>query len=139
MGFRFGFEKLRKRFHEQCLILGFEMNKATHHDIKRFADEIASQFRPEKIILFGSHATENPSHDSDVDLLVIMDFEGRPHQKAFEIRKRIKRSFPLDLLVRQPADIARRLNQGDLFLNEIMLNGKVLYESADKGMNHTFK
>lgn len=111
------------------------MKNNIQDDIKDFANKIAEKFKPERIILFGSHALEMPAPDSDVDLLVIMDFEGRPHQKAFEIRKHIKRSFPLDLLVRRPDEIAYRLRQGDFFLKEITRNGKVLYERTDQGVD----
>lgn len=104
-------------------------------DIKEFADKVAVQFNPERIILFGSHASENTTPDSDVDLLVVMDFEGRPHQRAFEIRKKIKRSFPLDLIVRRPDDVAYRLSQGDFFLKDIIQKGKILYERSDQGMD----
>lgn len=104
-------------------------------DIQEFANRVAAQFSPERIILFGSHASGASAEDSDVDLLVIMDFEGRSHQKAFEIRKSIDRTFPLDLLVRKPADIALRLSQGDLFLGEIIRKGRTLYERSDKGMD----
>lgn len=85
-------------------------------DIKEFANKVVARFNPERIILFGSHASEDSTSGSDVDLLVVMDFEGRPHQRAFEIRKKIKRSFPLDLIVRRPDDVAYRLSQGDFFL-----------------------
>ena len=37
--------------------------------IGRFAREVAEQFQPEKIILFGSHAYGKPNADSDVDIL----------------------------------------------------------------------
>ena len=47
-------------------------------DIENLAAQIAREFRPEKIILFGSHARGAPSPDSDVDLLVIMPFDGKP-------------------------------------------------------------
>ena len=38
--------------------------------IRRFARRVAEQFRPEKIILFGSHAYGQPNADSDVDIVV---------------------------------------------------------------------
>ena len=38
---------------------------------------IVKRFHPDKIILFGSHARGDAGPDSDVDLLVVMDFEGR--------------------------------------------------------------
>jgi len=100
------------------------------NEIEKFVHEVAQKFHPEKIILFGSHATKQASHGSDVDLLVIMDFEGRPQVQAFNIRKRINRDFPLDLIVRRPSDIEYRLAEGDFFFKEIIENGKVLYERA---------
>ncbi len=106
------------------------MKEVTQDDIKRFADEVVKRFNPERVLLFGSHASENASGESDVDLLVVMNFEGRPHQQAFEIRRNIKRPFPLDLLVRRPSDIERRLRMGDFFFKEILEKGRVLYERS---------
>ena len=40
--------------------------------IRAFARQVAAQFHPEKIILFGSHAYGQPHEGSDVDILVIM-------------------------------------------------------------------
>ena len=40
--------------------------------IRQFAHEVAEQFRPDKIILFGSYAYGTPHADSDVDILVVM-------------------------------------------------------------------
>lgn len=85
------------------------MTNSIQKEIQVFIGEIVNQFNPERIILFGSHAYGNAKPDSDIDLLEVMDFEGRPHQKAFEMRRKIKRSFPLDLLVRRPGDIANRI------------------------------
>ena len=45
----------------------------TRTEIHALAERIAAEFRPEKVILFGSHAYGTPSEDSDVDMLVIMD------------------------------------------------------------------
>ena len=106
------------------------MKKTTQDDIKSFVEEVVNRFSPERVVLFGSHAAGDPSSKSDVDLLVVMDFEGRPHQQAYEIRRNIKRSFPLDLLVRRPKDVECRLSMGDFFIREILEKGKILYESA---------
>ena len=111
------------------------MQKVAQDKIINFVNEVVQHFNPERIILFGSHALGTMTSHSDVDLLVVMDFEGRPHQHAFEIRRAIKRSFPLDLLVRRPADVDRRLKMGDFFIKDIIQKGKVLYERADSGMD----
>jgi uncharacterized protein len=83
--------------------------KTTTREIKRLCEKIAIEFRPEKIILFGSHAYGKALWDSDVDLLIIMPFKGRPHRQAVNIRSRIEAPMALDLLVRTPQQISRRL------------------------------
>jgi len=108
----------------------------SHTEIKKFSDQIAREFRPQKIILFGSHAYGNPEWDSDVDLLVIMPFKGTPHRQAVAIRSRIEAGMALDLLVRTPRQISRRLAMGDSFIREILERGKVVYEADHQGVDH---
>jgi predicted nucleotidyltransferase len=105
------------------------MEKVTQKTISDFARRIAEQFNPGKIILFGSYAYGKPTADSDVDMLVIMSFEGRGAYKSAEIATTIKPDFPVDILVRTPEQIKQRLNLGDFFIREIMERGKVLYEA----------
>ena len=99
--------------------------------IRKFSAAVAREFRPEKIILFGSYGYGQPTEDSDVDLLVIMPFDRRRGRKSLEIRQRIPAGFPLDLIVRTPDHIAQRLAWGDCFTQEILSKGKVLYEATD--------
>jgi predicted nucleotidyltransferase len=97
------------------------------HVIRRFARQVAERFQPEKIILFGSHAYGTPHADSDVDILVIMPARNELDQ-ALRIRLTVDYNFPLDLLVRTPHNLSRRLAAGDSFLRELVAKGKVLYE-----------
>jgi uncharacterized protein len=98
--------------------------------IQDVADSIVRDFHPERIILFGSYARGNPTVDSDVDLLVILPFDGKPFWKSLEIMNRVDAPFALDLLVRQPADTARRYSDGDPIIRDALDNGKVLYEQS---------
>lgn len=68
--------------------------------------EIAREFNPERIILFGSYAYGQPSNNPDVEILVVLAFAGRPVRKAIEIRNRINARMPLDLIVRTPEQLA---------------------------------
>src|SRR5262245_62044889 len=79
---------------------------------RRYARQIAKQFRPEKIILFGSYAYGEPHQDSDVDLLVVMPARDH-HSQAVKIRLAITVPFPVDLLVRTPKRLRERLEIGD--------------------------
>lgn len=97
--------------------------------IRRYARQIAEQFHPEKIILFGSRACGTPHEDSDVDLLVVMPARNELDQ-AVKISSAIEEPFPLDLIVRTPRNLKWRLEQGDWFLREITTLGKTLYDAA---------
>jgi len=102
---------------------------ATLADIQHIFDQIRREFSPQKIILFGPHSAGNPNIDSDIDLLVVAPFQGKPWRFAVEIRERIKAGVPLDLLVRTPEQLQERLAKHDMFLTEIVTRGKVLYEA----------
>lgn len=101
---------------------------SSREKIEEFVNEVVKRFDPHRVVLFGSYASGQELPDSDVDLLVIMDFDGRPQTQALKIRKGIKRAFPLDLIVRKPSEIDYRLREGDYFFKDILENGKVLYE-----------
>lgn len=108
------------------------MEKLSQRMISSFARQVARQFNPEKIILFGSYAYGKPTADSDLDILVIMPFTGRNPEKAAEIWMATKPKFPIDIMVRKPEELRKRLKMGDFFLREITEKGKVLYEAAHK-------
>ncbi len=100
--------------------------------IEEMASRIAREFDPERIVLFGSHANGTATADSDVDVLVIMPFEGKPFWKSLEIANRINPSFPVDLLARRPDDTKRRYALGDPLIREALDQGKVLYERSSE-------
>jgi predicted nucleotidyltransferase len=100
--------------------------------IEEVARRVIERFRPLRVILFGSHADGTATEDSDVDLLVIMPFEGDSLRKSAEVRLAAHPPFPMDLLVRTPESIRQRLDMGDRFIRDILANGKVLYD-ADGG------
>ena len=98
--------------------------------IRQFAQRIAEQFHPDQVILFGSYAYGTPHADSDVDLLVVMSTRN-PIGQAVKIRMALPAPFSLDLLVRSPEMLAKRIKQEDWFLREVVSKGKVLYEKSD--------
>jgi predicted nucleotidyltransferase len=98
-------------------------------EIQALADKIALEFNPNKIILYGSYAYGEPGPDSDVDLLVVLSFQGKTWRIASEIRKYIRPLFPLDILVRSPEQLTSLLDQADFFMNEILQKGRILYEA----------
>jgi len=102
------------------------------NQIEAFGRRIGEEFGAERVILFGSHAHGTPSPDSDVDLLIIGPFTGRSADTSVEIQMKLRPGFPVDLLVRTPEKIRERIAMGDTFMEDVLRQGRVLYEAADR-------
>lgn len=100
-------------------------------EIKDLCRQIVVDFKPLKIILFGSYARGTSTADSDLDFLVVMPFKGRSVDQAIKIRRRISTDMPLDLMVRTPQQIEKRLKMNDFFIKEVINQGHVLYEAEN--------
>lgn len=102
------------------------------NQINLVCSEIAREFHPDRIVLFGSHAYGKPRLGSDVDLLVVMPFQGSPFRQASVILGHVVRTVgvvPMDLLVRTKEQISERIQMGDSFIREIIERGRVMYEA----------
>jgi len=100
------------------------------NDIQTVVDRIAETYDPQRVVLFGSHARGTATSDSDVDLLVILAFEGKPFWKSIEIANLVNPTFAMDLLARRPDDTQRRYAQGDPLIREALDQGRVLCERS---------
>ncbi len=102
----------------------------TRADIQALASKIAAEYRPEKIVLFGSHAHGAPHEDSDVDLLVVLPVEGPRYRLAARIRAGLTAATAIDIVVRSPRDVASAADRGDPIVLDAMESGVVLYSAA---------
>ncbi len=64
-----------------------------------------------------------------MDLLVIMPFRGKAVYQAARIRSGLKTGYPVDVIVHSREEIDTRLAEGDPFIQEIIEQGKILYEA----------
>lgn len=96
--------------------------------IREIVRRIVSEFEPDQIILFGSHARGTATADSDVDLLIVMPVSGSKREKALEIRLALKKfRIPKDIVVTTPEDFAWRKGIPGTVERPAELGGKVLY------------
>ena len=99
--------------------------------IEEIVNKIASGYNPDKIILFGSYATEHPNEDSDLDLFVIKDTDLPRPLRAVQVRKMLYGSMiPIDLIVYTPGEIDESKENRFSFVYEVLKSGKTLYERA---------
>ncbi len=118
------FRRKRREWHDS-----FQPRAKRMAYIRKLCKRIAEAYQPEKIILFGSHAYGTPTPESDIDLLIVMDFEGDSLEQTMKIRSELGLVTPMDLLVRTPKEVIWRLEDGDMFMVGIFWRGKVMYET----------
>ena len=100
--------------------------------IDQVVKQIVEQFKPQKIILFGSYARGNPRPESDVDMLVVMETSLKDVQQAIQICQQIEYRFGLDLIVHTPKYLSERVKMGDWFLRDVLKEGKIIYEARNR-------
>ncbi len=93
-------------------------------------EKIVHELNPEKIILFGSYAYGNPTPDSDVDLLVVMETSSTQRERYRTVSLLLyPPQFPVDIIVKTPSEILQEFKT-NFFLREIVNKGKVLYDKS---------
>lgn len=107
-------------------------------EIKNIVDRIVEGYRPEQVILFGSYARGEARKYSDIDLLVIKKTKKPRWERIRDImnllsRKRDQRDVgkylgPIDVKIYTPRELKKEIELGDFFIEEVMEQGRVMYE-----------
>ena len=99
-------------------------------EIKKLTDQIVVKYKPEKIILFGSAARGKLRPDSDIDILIIKKKPGKKFVHRIGDILNITDSTRIEPLVYTPEELQNRLAIRDFFIQEILNEGKILYEKT---------
>ena len=98
--------------------------------IDEIVSRIVTNFDPEEIILFGSHARGDASSDSDLDLLVITDgfTDLSPAERSIRIDELFGlHRWPMDVFVYTRAEFEQDRNCLGTLVSFMVKEGKVLY------------
>ena len=101
---------------------------ANQRQIREMVSRVVRQFKPEKVILFGSYARGKAGPDSDVDLLIVMPISGSRRKKAVEIGIALH-DIPVakDVIVVSPDDFEWRKDVIGTIERPAVREGKLLY------------
>ncbi len=102
----------------------------TQELLQEITRRIVVERNPEKVILFGSHATNTSTKESDVDLLVVVN-ESKipPFERSIPIYLALADiSFPIDIVVYTTEEINEWSEVQEAFVTRIIREGKILYE-----------
>lgn len=110
-----------------------EQTRGLQYDkwIELSVERIKENYKPQKIILFGSAANGAVKDGSDIDLFIIKDTYKRALDRVDEVMELIEPGIPLELHIFTPKEVEERLKLGDFFIRDIIKNGRVLYEQQE--------
>lgn len=98
--------------------------------IAEIVNRIVAEYRPRKVVLFGSQAYGEPREDSDIDLLIIKDTSDSQADRWAAVKRLLRDLTPnvaVTPLVYTQEEVDRRMALKDFFLTEILERGEVLY------------
>lgn len=91
--------------------------------------KIVEAFQPRRIVMFGSRARGDGGAESDLDLLVEMESDQAPRDRARAVDALFApRRWSMDLVVCTPEEVERYKDVVGTILYTIEREGKVLYE-----------
>jgi len=97
-------------------------------ELARYVKLLREQYHPERILMFGSLASDQVGEWSDIDLVIIKESRQNFLDRIREVMQLLKPRVGVDILVYTPEEFAQ-LSRERLFMREeIIAKGKVLYE-----------
>jgi predicted nucleotidyltransferase len=105
-----------------------ERKRSLHDEFSRIIEVIAREYRPDRIVLFGSLANDAVHEWSDIDLLIIKDTDKRPIERNLEVFRLCRPAVGIDLFIFTPQEYDALLKEKYTFLMDILKTGKTVYE-----------
>lgn len=107
-----------------------ERKRKLEKELERILEILIGEYQPYKIILFGSLAKETLREWSDIDLFLIKETPKRYLDRIDEVMRLVHPKVGIDLFVLTPEEIRKALDDEDPYIQEILTEGRVLYEKA---------
>lgn len=89
-------------------------------------------YQPEKIILFGSAGrTGSLNKNGDLDFFIIKKTRARFINRETQARRllgNLRYQIPMDLVIYTPAEFAKAKAENRFFIEQVLKDGKVVYE-----------
>lgn len=95
--------------------------------IAKYQDKVIQKLKPKKIILFGSFARGDFNKGSDVDLIVIGDWQQDFLDRIKVLLDMNEFGLPLEPIGYTEQEFEQIADEGNRFISEVITTGKVVY------------
>ena len=100
------------------------------HQIEEYCQEVVSRLNPQAVILFGSFASGDINEGSDIDIMVIADFEIGFLDRIRLLLDLNRFELPIEPVGYTVGELEKMKQAGNHFIAEVMDKGKVLYHTG---------
>jgi len=97
-------------------------------ELARYVKKLQESYNPERILLFGSLASDQIEEWSDIDLVIVKESNQKFLDRIREVMQLLKPCVGVDILVYTPEEFAQLSQERPFVRQEIIAKGKVLYE-----------
>ncbi len=109
------------------------INMITKNKVDKIVLKIIKEYKPIKVIIFGSYPKGSFNRNSDIDLFIIKNTNLPFPKRIYELRKLLKNSgFPIDIIIKTSEEVEKNKDVIGSFTHEVFKTGKILYEEKTK-------
>ena len=108
--------------------INLEQRGQIAQQIERYCQEIVSKLNPQAMILFGSFATDDINEGSDIDIVVIADFQAGFLDRIKLLLDLNHFGLPIEPIGYTSEEFQRLKQAGNPFIAQVLETGKTLYQ-----------
>jgi len=108
-----------------------ERKQRLEQEVARYVRLLTEHGDPERVIVFGSLATDQVHAWSDIDLVIVQRTDLAFFQRLRQARRLLQPQVGTDILVYTPEEFEQLCGERAFFQEEILDRGVVVYERSD--------
>lgn len=104
--------------------LDIENRQKVYKSLRQFIKDLKKRFRIKEVYLYGSWAKGEIHEGSDIDLVIIGNFEGRMFERIDQVLGQT--DLPIEPLVYTPQEFERMRRASNPFIKQVIKTGQKL-------------
>lgn len=109
--------------------VNIERSDEIFRKIEEYVEEVVKSLNPYLVILFGSFAIGDINEGSDIDILVVADFEENFLDRIKKLMDMNKFRIPIEPIGYTLEEFNEMKNRKNAFIMEVLEKGRVMYKS----------
>jgi len=99
--------------------------------LREYVEEVVKVLNPRLIVLFGSFARGDVNEGSDIDLIVVADFQEEFLDRITLLMKMNRFRLPIEPIGYTPVEFEDMRTRRNTFIEEALQTGRILYGALD--------